>query len=397
MFGDPTENPMKWERKPLSESCQLLTGNTPSRKVPDYYGAYIEWIKSDNISPDSMFLSTSAERLSESGAAVGRIVGPGAILMTCIAGSLNTIGNAAIVDRQVAFNQQINALIPKEYEPLVLYYLLQLIRPRLHEATSSALKCILNKGTLGSIEAIVPEITIQKRFASVAEQSDKSKFPLYRGPKSQFIARFTPSDNSINITVENCCKAISGGGTPSMKRPDFYDGDVPFIKSGDVKGNHVSSGALWLTDKALANTTAKLVPAGSVIVVVRSAALRHAFHVAIADNPLVINQDLKAFHPRDDISPEFLLWAIQSRSDEILQSVQTMLTSHIETRVVSEIAVKKPSADEQYAWQLFVQQSDKSKHYSDCLKRVCALHIYQINLPKGRINRCLMKITLPSK
>lgn len=167
---------MRWGKKPLSKSCQLLTGNTPSRKVPEYYGKYIEWIKSDNISTSSVFLSTAAERLSESGAAVGRVVEPGSILMTCIAGSLNTIGNVAIVDRQVAFNQQINALIPKEYETMVLYYLLQLIRPQLHEAANSALKCILNKGTLGSIQAIVPDTALQKRFASIAEQSDKSKF-----------------------------------------------------------------------------------------------------------------------------------------------------------------------------------------------------------------------------
>ena len=178
MFGDPVENPMNWEKKPLSESCQLLTGNTPSRKVPEYYGTYMEWIKSDNISPSSVSLSTAAERLSESGAAVGRVVEPGAILMTCIAGSLNTIGNVAIVDRQVAFNQQINALIPKEYETMVLYNLLRLIRPQLHEIANSALKCILNKGALGAIEVIVPEAALQKRFASMAEQSDKSKFTV---------------------------------------------------------------------------------------------------------------------------------------------------------------------------------------------------------------------------
>ena len=180
MFGDPVENPMRWGKKPLSKSCQLLTGNTPSRKVPEYYGKYMEWIKSDNISPSSVFLSTAVERLSESGATVGRVVEPGSILMTCIAGSLNTIGNVAIVDRQVAFNQQINALIPKEYETMVLYYLLQLIRPQLHEAANSALKCILNKGTLGSIQAIVPDTALQKRFASTAEQSDKSKYLLQR-------------------------------------------------------------------------------------------------------------------------------------------------------------------------------------------------------------------------
>lgn len=176
MFGDPVDNPMEWEVMALNDSCQLLTGNTPSRKEPGFYGSFMEWIKSDNISPSSMLLSEAAERLSESGAAVGRVVGPGAILMTCIAGSLNTIGNVAVVDREVAFNQQINALVPHKYETMVLYYLLKLIRPQLHEAANSALKCILNKGTLGSISTIVPDRNLQKRFVAIAEQSDKSKF-----------------------------------------------------------------------------------------------------------------------------------------------------------------------------------------------------------------------------
>lgn len=175
MFGDPVQNPLGWEEMPLNESCQILTGNTPSRKEAGYYGSFMEWIKSDNISPSSLHLSEAAERLSESGAAVGRVVGPGSILMTCIAGSLNTIGNVAVVDRKVAFNQQINALIPQKYETMVLYYLLQLIRPQLHEAANSALKCILNKGTLGSISTIVPDRNVQRGFAAIAEQSDKSK------------------------------------------------------------------------------------------------------------------------------------------------------------------------------------------------------------------------------
>ena len=147
-----------------------------------------------------------------------------------------------------------------------------------------------------------------------------------------------------------------------MKCADFYGGTIPFIKSGDVKEDHVSSGALWLTDTALENTTAKLVPAGTIVVVVRSAALRHEFHAAIADNPLVINQDLKAFHPKIDIAPEFLLWAILSKADDILQNVQTMLTSHIETSVVSKIKIKRPTAEEVKEWQQFVWQSDKSRN-----------------------------------
>ena len=178
MFGDPVSNAMAWQMRPFKETCILMTGNTPSRAVKEYYGSYIEWIKSDNITNSSLYLTTAAESLSEKGAEVGRVVHPGAILMTCIAGSLNTIGNVAIVDRDVAFNQQINAIIPHQYDTLFLCYLLKLLKPKLHEVASSALKCILNKGNLEAFAAIVPDIALQKEFSSFVVQSDKSKLAV---------------------------------------------------------------------------------------------------------------------------------------------------------------------------------------------------------------------------
>lgn len=180
--------------------------------------------------------------------------------------------------------------------------------------------------------------------------------------KSQFSERFAQKNDDVFMTsVEDCCVNISGGGTPSMSHPEYYGGTIPFIKSGDVKTDRVSEGALWLSDEAVKKTTAKILPTGTVLVVVRSAVLRHEFHIAIADNPLVINQDLKALQPREGIIPEYLLWAIKSREDEILQKVQTMLTSHIEMRDLLNLRVKRATLNEQMAWKAFVQQSDKSK------------------------------------
>ena len=56
MFGDPVTNPMEWDISVLGEVGEVVTGNTPSRKRPEYYGKDIEWIKSDNINHPSFFL-----------------------------------------------------------------------------------------------------------------------------------------------------------------------------------------------------------------------------------------------------------------------------------------------------------------------------------------------------
>ena len=45
MFGDPVTNPKGWALVKLGDCGAVITGNTPSRKRPEYYGDKIEWIK----------------------------------------------------------------------------------------------------------------------------------------------------------------------------------------------------------------------------------------------------------------------------------------------------------------------------------------------------------------
>ena len=146
-----------------------------------------------------------------------------------------------------------------------------------------------------------------------------------------------------------------------MKHEEFYGGNIPFIKSGDVKAEYVSSGALWLTEEALKKTTAKYVPEGSVIVVVRSGILKHDLPVAITSNPLVINQDIKAFHLKENFTPQYIAWAIRSKEDVLLSKTRVMTVDNIESKDLFEIPVMCASLSEQEQFAAFVRQTDKSK------------------------------------
>ena len=179
MFGDPVTNPMGWEVKKLKETAEIITGNTPSRKEKDNYGTHIEWIKTDNIT-NLTYVTTASESLSEIGEKVGRTVEAGAILMACIAGSLRSIGRVALTDRKVAFNQQINAIVPKQYNNLFLYVLFQNTQSYAQSTVNMALKGILSKGKLEELEYIVPPLELQNDFATFVQQIDKSKFEIWR-------------------------------------------------------------------------------------------------------------------------------------------------------------------------------------------------------------------------
>lgn len=174
-FGDPKSNSFGFDKMMLKDTCKVVTGNTPSRSVAEYYGDYIEWIKTDNIVPGLFNPTKATESLSKKGMEIGRIVDRNSILMACIAGSIASIGRVCITDRMVAFNQQINAIIPKRYNILFLYVLLQVSKDYLVEEINMALKGILSKSKLEKKEFIVPPMEMQNQFADFVAQVEKSK------------------------------------------------------------------------------------------------------------------------------------------------------------------------------------------------------------------------------
>lgn len=180
LFGAPRDNPSNFEKLTLKESCKIITGNTPSRTVSEYYGNYIEWIKTDNIVSGLSNPTRAIEGLSEKGSKAGRIVDRGSILMACIAGSTSSIGRVCITDRTVAFNQQINAIVPEKYNVLFLYVLLKISKDYLVENVNMALKGILSKSKLEEKVFIVPPIELQAQFAAFVTQTDKSKVAIQK-------------------------------------------------------------------------------------------------------------------------------------------------------------------------------------------------------------------------
>lgn len=167
MIGNPSLNPMGWDETTLGELGTIVTGNTPPRSDPSLYGDFIEWIKTDNIDPIRGIVRPSSERLSETGAKCGRIVPPGSLLISCIAGSIDCIGNAAITDRKVAINQQINAIVPHDnVESLFVSSLVRTIKPIIQNRATGVMTRIINKTELERVPAVCPPPPLQKKFAA---------------------------------------------------------------------------------------------------------------------------------------------------------------------------------------------------------------------------------------
>ena len=119
------------------------------------------------------------------------------------------------------------------------------------------------------------------------------------------------------------CGKIIGGGTPSKKRPDYWNGYIPWISAKEMKSFELIDSELKITDKGLSKSSAKLIPENSVLFVVRGSILYRYVPVAVNKMPCTINQDLKAIIPHDDINPIFLahmLWGANHLLQEMVET-----------------------------------------------------------------------------
>ena len=167
MFGNPVSNPYGWELVRIGDLGKVITGNTPSRANPENYGDYIEWIKSDNINTPHHFITQSTEKLSYQGKQIARTVPAESILVTCIAGSFNSIGRVALTDREVTFNQQINAIIPKtNVNPYFLYSHIFIAQHLVQAQSTNSMKGLVNKSRFSNIVFMNPPSEKQEIFGN---------------------------------------------------------------------------------------------------------------------------------------------------------------------------------------------------------------------------------------
>lgn len=177
MFGDPVLDSKNWGRISLDSFGKIITGNTPPRSEKSFYDiGFIEWIKTDNLFEDRVYATKAKEYLSQHGLSVGRSVEKGSILVTCIAGSLKSIGTASLVDRKVAFNQQINAIQPfDDVDSFFLYWMFKISKHYIQDKAGKGMKKIINKSAFQNILFPKPRYELQKKFGDIALKIENTK------------------------------------------------------------------------------------------------------------------------------------------------------------------------------------------------------------------------------
>jgi len=141
---------------------------------------------------------------------------------------------------------------------------------------------------------------------------------------------------------------LSGGGTPDRGNSSYWGGKVPWLSSGDIKTHRISVGSEFITKQGLANSSAKLCPAGSVVLVVRSGILKHTLPVAVLEQPAAINQDLRCMDSGNVELNAWLALALRASAREILeQNREGTTVQSVKTETIRAFPLKVPPLAEQ--------------------------------------------------
>ncbi|MBL8550920.1 MAG: restriction endonuclease subunit S [Hyphomonadaceae bacterium] len=135
------------------------------------------------------------------------------------------------------------------------------------------------------------------------------------------------------------------GGTPSRSNADFFDGDIPWVKSGEVVGGRITSTEEHISKAALESSAARMVPAGSTLVAMYGAT---AGAIAALDIDAATNQAVLALVPNDArLSGEFLRLALRSRVPALMRKVQGSGQPNLSRDIVLEESIPLPPLQEQ--------------------------------------------------
>jgi type I restriction enzyme S subunit len=195
---------------------------------------------------------------------------------------------------------------------------IQIVLPPLREqiAIAAFLDCETAKidALVADYRALI-ELLREKRQAVISHAVTKSLDPSVP-MKDSGVEWLEEVPEHWDVAPLKYLVSMQSGGTPSKDNLDYWNGDVPWASSKDMKAEYLWDTTDHVTQVAIEAGAVALVPAGSILVVVRGMILARAFPVAAIAVPMAINQDLKALQTTDRVAASYLACCLKASEQE---------------------------------------------------------------------------------
>lgn len=152
----------------------------------------------------------------------------------------------------------------------------------------------------------------------------------------------------IEATISSIGSVV-GGGTPSTRHDEYYDGDIAWITPKDLSGHHgryISHGERSISIEGYDNSSAQMLPAGTVLFSSRAP----IGYIAIAKNELCTNQGFKSIIPKQDVcNSDFLYYLLSYYKGDIEAIASGTTFMEVSGTALKNFIVKIPGLSTQEA------------------------------------------------
>ena len=141
---------------------------------------------------------------------------------------------------------------------------------------------------------------------------------------------------------------FQSGSTPSKAHSAFWDGFIPWVSAKDMKQLFLDDAEDHISEAAV-DDGARLVPSGTLLMLVRGMTLLKDVPICIVRRELSFNQDVKALRPIEGIAPLFLALLLTSAKDRLLEMVTVAGhgTGKLDTDELKSMLLLQPKPEEQ--------------------------------------------------
>ena len=149
---------------------------------------------------------------------------------------------------------------------------------------------------------------------------------------------------------------IAGGGTPSREKPEYYNGNIPWITDKDFTDDfYIRSSQEKISQLGLENSASRLIPAGNVILCTRMSVGK----AGINTMDVAINQDLKALFCESAIDPKYLNYYLASVASYLESQASGATVKGITIDDIQDLQIPMPNLQEQNRISQQLDQADR--------------------------------------
>ncbi len=131
----------------------------------------------------------------------------------------------------------------------------------------------------------------------------------------------------------------TSGGTPNRGMPEYYNGDIPWVKSGELRDGLITTCDEYITEAGLKNSSAKLFPKGTLLVAMYGANIGKT---GVLDFDATTNQAVCAIFPKIDISKEFLYWYFKQQRIDFIAVGKGGAQPNISQTIINNASIVVP-------------------------------------------------------